>query len=243
MLTPPPPAPRPVPIAALGWNAGFLLLFGGIWAAVGLLVAGLFTALGGPVWNDWILDDRGVLAQAEALGARPTRTRVNRRTLYELRYRFSDGSGKTWTATSDTTSPSLIGAAEARSPLAIEYDPESPKRTRLRGESASVMGAAVFLPLGAGLVGTLLVAIGLVGALRVRGLYRRGQAAQARVTAVEATASRQNRRAVMRMRYCFQTPEGTVEGSWKTAHPQPAGATIWVLFDPASPARNLPAVT
>jgi hypothetical protein len=56
----PPPAPRPVPSGARGWGASFLIVFGGIWAAVGLVLTVVFTLTGGPVWNDWILDRRGV---------------------------------------------------------------------------------------------------------------------------------------------------------------------------------------
>lgn len=242
MPTPPPPAPRPVPLGAMDWNASFLLLFGGIWAVVGLVLCTAFTVIGGPVWNDWILDRRGVRAEATALEVRPTSTRVNRRLVYEIRFRFDDGDGKAWTARTSTTSTALVGAAQAGKSFEIQYDPESPDRTRAVGESASVMGMAVLVPLGAGFVGLGLVAVGLLSALRTRRIYREGEAVQARVTEVVATSSRQNRRPVMRMSYVFQTPAGPVEGRWKTAHPSAQGATLWVLFDPADPSRNVPVV-
>ena len=55
----PPPSPRPFPFRAVSAGTKFLLLFGGIWLGVGLLLTIIFTLSGGPVWNDWILDERG----------------------------------------------------------------------------------------------------------------------------------------------------------------------------------------
>jgi len=243
MLTQPPPAPRAVPIGTMSWNAGFLLLFGAIWAVVGLVMSAVFTASGGPVWDDWILDSRSEPAQATPVSAKATHTRVNRKLMYEIRYRFTDRRGKTWTTASDTTSAALISAAQAGKSIAIEYDPEDPERARPVGESASVMGRAVFLPLGAGLIGAALAAAGLLSALRTRRIYRNGQATRARVTELVATSSRQNRSPVMRMTYVFPTLNGPLEAQWKTAHPQPIDTMIWVLVDEQDPTRNIPAVT
>src|ERR1700722_15553898 len=71
----PPPAPRPVPSGARGWNATFMSLFGGMWGGVGLVLTVVFTLAGGPVWNDWILDSRGVRADARPFDVQATANR------------------------------------------------------------------------------------------------------------------------------------------------------------------------
>jgi Protein of unknown function (DUF3592) len=237
----PPPAPRPVPNRARGWNATFLSLFGGIWGGVGLVLAVVFTVAGGPVWNDWILDSRGVRADARPFDVQATSTRRNRSTVYEIDFRFADLAGRDFTGSAGTTNPSVIASARKGSHLPIEYDPVDPTRSRLVGESASVFGAFVFLPLGFFVIGAGIFVAGLVSARRSRAIYRDGEVAEARVVAVEQTASTQNRVQLLRVRYELQTPAGPAVGAWKTLTPPKVGETIWVIYDPARPERNVPA--
>ncbi len=238
---PPPPAPRPVTLSAMRWNAMFMQLFGGIWALVGILITVVFTVAGGPVWNDWILDSRGVRATATPTSVEATSSRVNKRVVYAIHFSFVDRSGKRWPSESGTTDSQVIQRARAGTPIPVEYDPQDPERARLEGTDASFFGAMVLLPLAFGLAGSVLFVLGFVSTVKTMRIYKHGQPAQARVIAVEATASSQNRRRVMSMKYEFDGPGGRVLGGWKTVSPARVGSTIWVLFDPSAPEKNLPA--
>lgn len=52
---PPPSAPRPAPNSVVGFGPFFLLLFGGIWALVGGLLAVVLALVGRAPWNDVVL--------------------------------------------------------------------------------------------------------------------------------------------------------------------------------------------
>jgi hypothetical protein len=238
---PPPPAPRPVPPGAVSWNDRFMLLFGGIWGLVGTVITVVFTLTGGPVWNDWILDSRGVRADAKPFEVHATNNRVNRRYVNEIRFRFTDPDGQEHTGHTGTTDPALIASARKGTTMAVEYDPRDPERVRLLGGSASFFGYFALMPLGFAAVGGFLFLRGLLAARRTRATYRDGTAVTARVIAVETTASSQNRQRVMRMVYELTGPTGTVTGAWKTMTPAAQGATIWVIYDPAQPERSVPA--
>jgi hypothetical protein len=237
----PPPAPRPVPSGARGWGASFLILFGGIWAFVGLVMTMVFTLAGGPVWNDWILDSRCVRTDARPVDVQATSSRRNRSTVYQIDFRFVDLAGQDRTGSVGTTDAALIAAARKGSHIAVEYDPEDPTRSRLVGGSASFFGALVIMPMLFFVIGGALLVAGLAIGRRRRTTYRDGEVAEARVVAVEATASSSNRRRLMLMRYELHAPSGTVVGEWKMLVPPEVGATIWVIYDPAQPERNLPA--
>jgi hypothetical protein len=239
--SPPPPAPRPVPPGVVPWNARFLILFGAIWGGVGVLLFVVFTAVGGPFWSDILLDQRGVRVDAQPVSVDPTNTRVNRRPVYAIQVRFRDRGGQEQSASVHTTDGTALAAARKKSPIAIEYDPESPTRTRLVGGSASTFGLLVLLPLAFAVIGAVLFFRGLSSRRRAQALYRDGEAAEAVVVAVEATASTQNMMRVMRMDYEAQGPGPRVRGSWKTLTPAPVGAKIWILYDRADPERSVPA--
>jgi hypothetical protein len=217
-----------------------MLLFGGIWGLVGVVLTVVFTVVGGPFWNDRILDDRGVRTDAHPFEVHPTNTRINRRTVQEIQLRFTDRAGQEHVGHVGSTSPSVIASARKGEPIAIDYDPQDPELIRVAGGSASVFGMLVLMPLGFAAVGAVLFVIGLLGARRTRALYRDGTAAEAHVVAVEATGSRQNRAPVMRMVYELTGMPG-VRGSWKTTRPALQGRTIWVIYDPGQPELSIPA--
>ena len=237
----PPPAPRPVPSGAVTWNARFVLLFGGIWGFVGTTVAIVFALSGGPVWNDWILDSRGVRADAKPFDVHVTNTRVNTRYVHQIQFRFTDPAGQEHTGHAGTTDPALIASARKGTPMPVEYDPQDPERMRLAGGSASAFGLFALIPLGFAVVGGVLFLRGLLSARQTRALYRDGTAATARVVAIEATLSSQNYQRVSRMVYELAGPTGTVTGAWKTTRPAPQGSTIWVIYHPGQPERSVPA--
>ncbi len=224
----------------MSWNARFLLMFGGGWAGVGLLGTIVLLLTSRPPWDDWILDRRGVRAEAEAIEVRTTMTSVNDEDLFDLVLRFRDGAGRAHTAVLGTIDEGRITAARQHRTLIIEYDPEDPSRARLQGETASLHGSMLLLPAGFAITGAPLFLLGMVGLVRARRLYRRGQAAQAVVTMVAETHSSENDERVKEMRYTFQTARGPALGTWKTASPLPVGATLWVVHDPSAPENNVP---
>ncbi|HEX3904248.1 MAG TPA: DUF3592 domain-containing protein [Polyangia bacterium] len=237
---PPPLAPRPFRLRALDATTSFLLLFGGIWAFVDAAVVIGLSLAGGPYWNDLILDRRGVAAEGALASVQRTSTRVNGHSLYRVAYTFTDAAG-TARETSSLTEQYALVTAPPSTPLAIEYDPELPTRTRLRGERASMIGGFILIPVGLALAGGLLFALGLRRAARTRQIYMHGQPAKATVTAVSGTSMRVNGRRVMRVAYVFDTIMGKAEGQTTSRDPPPVGAPIWVIYDGSDPKRSVEA--
>jgi hypothetical protein len=239
----PPPPPRKMPLSAAGGLTKFVLLFGGISALVGAVLFVVFTLVGGPVWDDWILDERAVEAEAEAVGVRGTAsTRRRWQRIHMVRVRFVDGEGMSHEAEAPTTDPVIIERARTQDRVAIEYDPRAPaRRVRLAGETASRFAEGNYVPVGFFVVGLALVTVGYVGVRRSRAIYRDGEAVQAKVVSVTRTAARINKKRVMRVAYAFSGPWGVEHGVWRTVAAPTVGATIWVIYDPARPERNIAA--
>lgn len=231
----PPPAPRPFPLAAASFAQKFLLLFGGIWAAVGVLISVIFTLVGGPIWNDWILDARGKDVEATIERTEPTNSYVNGRRVQELHLRFRDERGAEHEATAATTDDVIT----ARPIRVVTYDPLLPARVRLKGESASFFGMFILIPLFFAVAGAVIAGVGVLGLLRVRDIYVNGAPAEAEVTKVEETSMRMNRRRVMRVHYAFDAMSGKVTGTVNTVVTPHVGQKLWVLHIPAEPHKNV----
>jgi hypothetical protein len=234
----PPPPPRRFHLTAVDASSVFQLMFGGIWAFVGLLISVVVTAAGGPFWDDFALDRRGVAAVATPAGVGPTSWHVNGRTVFHIDYDFVDASGATRAGSSGTTDLRLIARAEQRQPLEIEYDPARPALSRIRGQKASFFGLFVLFPFAFFVVGAAILTSGARRVLRLRAIYVRGQAALATVTGVSPTSMRVNMRRLMRVEYAFETPIGRVTGNTTSREPPPVGSPLWILHDPEDPKHN-----
>lgn len=237
----PPPPPRPFPLRALDAGAAFLLLFGGIWTVVGVAITIGFTIGGGPVWNDLILDRRGVRVEAMPTAIEPTGAHVNGRQVYRVSFSFLDGAGQPHDTDAETTDRALRARAERRERLSIDYDPRQPVLARLTGGSASFFGWFVLFPLAFAVAGLLILRAALARVWRTRALYVHGQAALARVTDVSPTSMRVNRRPVMRVAYEFETIMGKSTGSTTSLNPPALGARLWIFYRPSSPAESVAA--
>ncbi|MDB4983718.1 MAG: hypothetical protein JWM82_4470 [Myxococcales bacterium] len=240
-MNPPAPAPRRFRVSALDSSTTFQLLFGGIWAFVGLTLSVVFTMVGGPFWNDLALDSRGVRAEATPTDVSPTSSRINGRRMFKIEYSFADAASAAHSGACGTTNVASIARAEQRQPLEIEYDPARPALSRLRGESASFFGLFVLFPFAFFVVGAILVSVGMRRALRLRVLYIGGRAALATVTGVAATYLRINQRPLLRVEYAFDTPVGRATGHTTTRHAPPVGSELWILHDPHDPMKNIAA--
>lgn len=236
----PPLAPRPFRLRAIDAVSVFLLLFGGIWAVVDVVVVIGLSVAAGPFWNDPILDRRGVAVVATLDSVQRTQTRVNGRYVNRVACTFVDAAGKTQATSVFTTSFAVLGARPA-TPVMIQYDPQAPARARMQGERASMLGAFIFIPFGMALVGIVLFALGLRRVSRLRDIYVHGQAVQATVTAVAGTLMRVNGQRVMRVEYTFDTVMGPARGRTSTRRPPPVGAPIWILYDGSDPERSVAA--
>lgn len=239
----PGPPPRALP-ARMPQMAGalFLLLFGGIWAGVGLLVTTIFLLVGGGPWHDWILSERGVASTAEVVAVRQTHARINRRYVQEIEYQFADAHGALHPGKSGTIERSLIASANARQRLAVEYDPEYPARNRLAGTRVSLFGAFTAIPLMFAGVGSFLFLMGWRSVRRQRRLYRLGEIARGKVTKVTTVGTRRNLRTYYRVDYTFLTLAGPQSGSEILHEPATVGDEVWVIHDPNNTAYNLPAL-
>lgn len=216
-----------------------MLLFGGIWGLTGTILAIVLSVMGGPFWNDLILDRRGVAAEGRLTSVEPTSMHVSGGSIYRIGYTFADATGNPRAGSTGTTHPATFVGAGRQTPLAIEYDPEAPARSRLRGERASVLGPFGLLPLGFAVVGALLFALGVRPAARLRAIYVSGQAALATVTGIASTLMRVNGRRVMHVEYAFDTPSGRTRGRTTLRAPPPVGGTLWVIYDEREPGRNV----
>ena len=241
---PPPPPPRRFRLRAIDASALFLLLFGGIWGLVGTTVSVVFMVMGGPPWDDLILDRRNAVVIAMPVGVAQASGQINGRPVYRIGYTFADGAGHTQVSASTTTEPELVQAARARAPLTVEYDPLRPRRSRVQGQSASMFGLFVLLPCGFAVIGGVLLVLGLRRVLRLRAIYVHGRAARATVTAVSRSALRVNGRYVMRVDYVFDAGSGgsMTPGRTTMRDPPPVGAQLWIVYVPADPGRSVAAL-
>jgi hypothetical protein len=77
---------------------------------------------------------------------------------------------------------------------------------------------------------------------KVRAIYVHGEPVRAEVVSVSPTNMRVNGRRIMRVEYVFDCAAARVPGTTTGVFPAPlVGATIWILYDPADPARNVAA--
>jgi hypothetical protein len=237
----PPPPPRRFRLGALDSSTVFLLLFGGIWAFVGLTISVVFTVGGGPFWNDLTLDQRGTRVMATPVGVSPTGSRVNGRQVFRIEYEFADAAGARRSGSGGTTDGWWIARAEQRQPLEVEYDPTRPALSRLRGQKASFFGLFVLFPFAFFVVGAVIVLNGARRAVHRRALFVKGQAALATVTAVVTTSMRVNGQRLMRVDYAFDTPIGRATGNTTSRNPPSVGSQLWILHDPQDPNDNVAA--
>lgn len=219
----------------------FAMMFVGPWFGIALLTAGVFTVVGGPIWDDWILDRRGKPATGTPYAVEGTSSRVNGKSLMRVRIRYRDGTGETRESSFTTTDGAELARARRRQPVQIEYDPEAPSRSRVQGHRASYFGAWVFLPAGVALCLLVPFVMLLRARGRQRGVYRHGRAVLGQVVRHEHTGARQNRRPVVRARYEAHVGERLAEGYVDDVEPPAPGDALWILVDPDDPSRNVAA--
>lgn len=216
----------------------FFLLFCSIWFVVGGGIFAAFSAAGGPVWEDWILDLKGKPVLATPFDIRSTGSSVNRQRVQEIRFRFFDDTGREVESGSGTTDRSLLERARMHAQLPVHFDPGKPERARIDGTRISFFGFFTLIPFAAFAGGGYGLYRTVRNALRKRRLLSHGMLATGKVLSVDGTGTRLNNRQVLAIRYTFSGPQGSVEGTMKSFVARPVGTAVTVLYDPNDPSRS-----
>jgi hypothetical protein len=215
------------------------MILGGVFALNGVLLTVIFTVIGGPFWLDSRLDERGVQAQAMPTRVERTGSRVNNEQVYEIYYTYTAADGSQQTRSARSRNQTTLAAAQAKTPLTIEYDPQNPDVSRIHGERASVFGWFVLIPVVSALIGLAVLLNALPQLRRIRRIYITGTPTKAKVIAVKNSAAKINGRVVMRVDYEFQSAFGPIKGtSGSTSNPE-VGSEIWIVYDPVEPGANV----
>lgn len=209
-----------------------MIVLGCLSAIIGALVTVGFTTRGRPVWDDWILDERGRRADATVVGRDSMRMRSERQWVYEVRWRALDPAGATVEGTA-------LHVGDVSDAIAVEYDPQDPTRSRFVGAPASHFGAYVFIPFALSLLGSLSFVAGIRRVGRRKALYRDGTVAAARVVRVQRTLAQDKWERILRLTVRFPTAQGERAATCYTTDSIDVGAEVWVIYDPERPTRAL----
>ena len=230
-----------MPSWARGSTARTVLL-----AGLGIVLAasfgtGLLYFMLGPASHDEALDARGKVVLAKPISYRLASTSqggaVKR---YNVRLAFTDADGNPQTTTIETNHQSQREAAEAKTPLEIEYDPQDPSRARWPGTKLNPLGNSLYW-LGAGVaaMGLAFAVLGWFLGMADRRLYRTGAARLGRIDRVEPIV--ENNRTIYRIDYSYDAEGGRVQSTWvarKTG--QPEVGPIWVIVRDSDPYKSIP---
>ncbi len=185
------------------------------------------------VYDNVVLDEHGVQATGNAENVVTYHQGKSR--FHRVDVRFRDRAGKAHIAKLRTQDRSLIARGEAKGRFELLYDPDDPTRYRFV-EDVGLPWAIGLTPLLIALGGLVAMAIGLFRFPRRYALVARGHAAQGIVARVDCISASKTKVVV----YQFNAPQGALYGQWTTQKPPQVGASIWVLFDPRAPERNVP---
>ena len=209
-----------------------MLTLSGLVGAVGLVGAIVTMASGGPVWDDWILDDRGVQARATVVSRQAVNVRHRAPDDFELSWRARDASGR-------ALEGMARGGAAVGDQVTVDYDPERPARSRLVGRSAMRSPVLTHVQLGLAALGLPLLALLIARVRRRKALYRDGTAARATVVSSERTWMRSDGDPVHRVTVRYASARGEHAVTLTPPDAPAPGEGVWVIHDPRRPERAL----
>jgi len=219
-------------------RGNFWLLFGGIWAVVGLpfLIVGIVLAVQPSRYQNAEVTDGTVLTKLI------TRNSKNSNVNYVVTYRFTTPDGQTVEGRA-TVNRDTWDRLRERGSIRVTYQPRSPGTHRVEGESGDFMLIVIFTFLGLvfGGTGSFLVYRALTGIFRDLRLTREGLTAQAEVLEVVPRRMTVNGMPQATIRYRYQDHVGrphegkTPMMSAFDAEEWKKGDTALVRFDRSRP--------
>lgn len=219
------------------------------WIGGGFLVIGLFFV--GLGVKDLVRTSQlarsgeSVTATVISKSIQKARQGGNRRTRYQVHYRFRTVEGQTIENTVEVDVDRWEQLAPG-SPLTVTYLPSTPGAQQVDGKTKSEFGVVGAI-LGAvfAVVGGFLFRRTVLGILRERRLWRVGRRAEATVTEVEETNLEINGVTQWKVRYWYADHTGH-EHQGASGHLPPEDARAWkpgdkggILFDPSLPHESL----
>lgn len=217
-----PPAPRlPRWHACLRrrWGLG---LAGAILLLTGIVVLVILATNTGSLlpFDDLALDDRASRTSARVLGTDETAMHEGGRTLWAIRYEFTDLQGNRQRGTSYTPVPELVEGDD----LEVEFLAEAPEINRLRGTLRAPFPTIAVLFTSAGAIGIALLLVWLRGVLKLRMLLRDGAVAQARI--LQARPDPWVNPPQLRVDYELRVPGGAVAARQYVRRTSPLGHAL-----------------
>jgi len=235
-------APREVPRLAYGANllGGFFNQFGWLWLGITGALAWFFVP-----HADWsgLYYFRGDLATAEGvvLESRETRCSENDVRVYAQTYRFTASDGAEYEGTSYATGRRLDPGAT----VTVEYVPDDPSISRIRGMRRDVFGVegweglligGIFVVLPA--VGIAMLVVGVRKGVKANRMLARGQLALGKLKSKRPTNTSINEQRVWEFTFAFVADDGRTYETKARTHKikdlsDPAGE--YLLYDTFEP--------
>jgi Protein of unknown function (DUF3592) len=223
-------------------RGNFWLLFGGIWAVVGIpfLVIGLVMAVQPSRYQNAEVADGIVLTKLI------TRDRNNSNVKHVVTYRFTTVDGQTVVEGRASVKRDFWDQLRERGTIKVMYQPRSPGTHRVEGESGDLAMIVIFTLVGlvVGGTGSVMVYKALAGIWQELHLGREGLTAQAEVLEVVPRRITVNDMPLATIRYRYHDHLGRPhEGKTPMMPADEAeswqkGATATVRFDRARPQRS-----
>jgi hypothetical protein len=159
------------------------LLFGGIWFLVGMVVAVAFLLTGNPL-HDYRLSQGCEVAQGAVRKAvLKSKTRINGRNPWLIRYTFEAAGGQSRDGRSYTSREAVVRGLKPGSRIEVEYLADNPLISRAKGTRHSLFPGWLFVvPVFFIVTGGMVFLWGIGKALRRRNLLVNGRVAVGKVT-------------------------------------------------------------
>ena len=240
-----PPPPRQMTLIgklSLLWGSGItgLLLFGSIFACIGMIFACLFVGAGAvDTYSTWRENGTANVTTIEA-----SNFSVNDNTVFAYSFSGRDGNGNVVSGTSYAYADQFVEGQT----VALEHADFFGEKWKLEGANFSMCGgfenfALIFIFIFP-IVGTCIVFFGtILPGLKHSSLVTYGELTLASFLRQESTGTRINKRTVQKLVFLFETPDGEqYEASFKTLDPEKFlsdNSRKIVFYNPDNPKKSM----
>jgi hypothetical protein len=229
------PPPRRVSWNRVGWGCKIGMIFGFFF----FIGWGMFILTKEPTaWDHFILNKRGITSPARLVRFSRVPGVMNRKPVYSIELSFKDREGRPVRTSLWSYDTLFMAQINTDRPIAIEYDPQNPARSRFAGITIDFMDIAGFISCAVGL--SLFVGSFISARSRLR-LFRNGTETTGRVTRISATSQSRKSGTIINVSYEFTTDAGKpAAGFYQTTKPPKEGKEIVIVYDPRRPWKNAP---